>query len=101
MKEVALVMWIDPETEWLVGEEIIDNSDATLAHISILVERTPSDKEDFDDNKEHDDPHNLKDDFYYDINPDRVGELQQYLSHKMEPDKYIYQFGIFEIDQSS
>lgn len=99
MKEVALVMWIDPKTEWLIGEEIIDNSDSTLSHISTLIDRTSSEEEeDLDDDDEYDDPHNLKDNLYHDIVPDRVDELQQYLSHKMEPEKYIYQFGIFEID---
>jgi len=96
MLEISLVMWIDPETEWLVGEEIIRDDEAALSHISTIVQREPSD----DDDEEEDDPHNLKGQGWYDIDPARVEELQQYLDHKMEPDQYIYQFGIFEVDES-
>lgn len=88
----ALVMWIDPETGFMVGKETINNSDATLAQVSTLVKQPSSEvKEHYDE----DNPHHLKNRLCYDINPDRVSELQKYLSHHVEPGKYIYQFGIF------
>jgi len=83
MREVQYIMWFSKLSERLSGEEKIENFN--LVHFKKIF-----------NHKEKDDPYMYSG--VYRLSVEHVEQVQGYLKHTINLNKYIYQFGIYGIE---